>query len=250
MGKKKNIVNRHPLSKKLRFEVFKRDSFTCQYCGRKAPDVILHVDHITPVSKGGTNDLMNLVTACQECNSGKSNVELDDNSAVVKRQKQAEELQARREQIEMLRDWHIELANMRDIELDSFNELYERLTDNKFSVSKEYLNGTISKLINEYGLREVMQALVAGTQSYGNPSKSLEKIGGILFYRNNPDMQKRHRLLKYMEKNFFYFNKEKAIYLLNQAYKKNGVAFFDNELEHLPRNWTEFRADVSVWMED
>ena len=49
--------DRKDISKKTRFEIFKRDSFTCQYCGRKAPDVLLVIDHIEPVSKGGTNDL-------------------------------------------------------------------------------------------------------------------------------------------------------------------------------------------------
>ena len=46
-------AKRKALSQKIRFEVFKRDSFTCQYCGRKAPDVVLQVDHIVPVAKGG-----------------------------------------------------------------------------------------------------------------------------------------------------------------------------------------------------
>jgi 5-methylcytosine-specific restriction endonuclease McrA len=58
---------RKPLSKKLRFEVFKRDNFACQYCGRKAPDVLLTVDHIRPVCEGGENDLLNLTTACDSC---------------------------------------------------------------------------------------------------------------------------------------------------------------------------------------
>ena len=52
---------RNKLSQRLRFEVFKRDSFTCQYCGRKAPDVLLEADHIEPVSKGGSDDILNLV---------------------------------------------------------------------------------------------------------------------------------------------------------------------------------------------
>lgn len=34
------------ISKRVRFDVFKRDSFKCQYCGKSAPDVILEVDHI------------------------------------------------------------------------------------------------------------------------------------------------------------------------------------------------------------
>lgn len=62
---------RKAISKKLRFEVFKRDSFTCQYCGRKAPDVVLEVDHIKPVAQGGTNTILNLITSCRECNRGK-----------------------------------------------------------------------------------------------------------------------------------------------------------------------------------
>jgi 5-methylcytosine-specific restriction endonuclease McrA len=36
------------ISKKLRFEVFKRDNFTCQYCGRETPEVILEADHVIP----------------------------------------------------------------------------------------------------------------------------------------------------------------------------------------------------------
>ena len=55
----------------VRFEVFRRDSFTCQYCGRRAPKVILHVDHVLPIVAGGTNELTNLTTACSVCNVGK-----------------------------------------------------------------------------------------------------------------------------------------------------------------------------------
>ncbi len=57
-------------SKKLRFEILKRDKFTCQYCGRKAPEVKLEVDHIVPRSKGGKL-MKNLKTACYDCNIGK-----------------------------------------------------------------------------------------------------------------------------------------------------------------------------------
>lgn len=64
-------MSRKPISKKLRFEVFKRDSFICQYCGKSAPSVVLEVDHIEPVSKGGTNDILNLVTSCFDCNNGR-----------------------------------------------------------------------------------------------------------------------------------------------------------------------------------
>lgn len=62
-----------PVSKRTRFEIFKRDGFSCRYCGRTPPDVLLHVDHIVPRSDDGSDDPENLTTACQDCNLGKSN---------------------------------------------------------------------------------------------------------------------------------------------------------------------------------
>lgn len=63
---------RKSTGKRLRFEVFKRDSFTCQYCGSQPPDVVLVVDHIDPVASGGSNEIHNLITACEACNQGKA----------------------------------------------------------------------------------------------------------------------------------------------------------------------------------
>lgn len=54
-----------------RWAVLERDKFTCRYCGQFAPNVMLHVDHVTAVCEGGTDDLDNLVTACSACNIGK-----------------------------------------------------------------------------------------------------------------------------------------------------------------------------------
>lgn len=61
-----------PVSVRVRFEVLKRDNFTCKYCGQKSPAVVLEVDHIIPVCEGGSDDPINLVAACWECNRGKS----------------------------------------------------------------------------------------------------------------------------------------------------------------------------------
>ncbi len=65
-------ATRKPISKKARFDIFKRDGFVCQYCGATPPSVILHVDHIHPVAMGGKDDQDNLITACESCNLGKS----------------------------------------------------------------------------------------------------------------------------------------------------------------------------------
>jgi len=64
-------TKRQSLSKKTRFDVFKRDGFKCQYCGAHPPSVILHIDHIQPLAFDGSNDIDNLVTSCEPCNLGK-----------------------------------------------------------------------------------------------------------------------------------------------------------------------------------
>ncbi len=62
---------RRPMSKRLRFRVLRRDGFACRYCGRRAPLVVLHVDHVLAVANGGTDDEANLGTSCADCNLGK-----------------------------------------------------------------------------------------------------------------------------------------------------------------------------------
>lgn len=49
--------------------VFKRDNYTCVYCGKIGGK--LEVDHVIPFSKGGGDDLSNLVTSCRHCNRQK-----------------------------------------------------------------------------------------------------------------------------------------------------------------------------------
>jgi hypothetical protein len=70
-------MKREPLSLRLRFEIFKRDGFQCVYCGATPVQSPLHVDHVIPVAEGGDNKPSNLVTACRDCNLGKSAVPLE-----------------------------------------------------------------------------------------------------------------------------------------------------------------------------
>ena len=66
------MSKRRPLSKRKRFEVFKRDGFACQYCGAHPPTVVLEVDHVIALANGGMDDEENLLTACFDCNRGKA----------------------------------------------------------------------------------------------------------------------------------------------------------------------------------
>lgn len=64
------------MSGRKRFRILSRDNFTCRYCGRRAPEVVLQVDHIVARTKGGSDDDTNLITACFECNQGKLTMEV------------------------------------------------------------------------------------------------------------------------------------------------------------------------------
>lgn len=63
---------RKTLTKSIRHEVFKRDNYRCVECGATNKDTVLHVDHIIPFSKGGSDELDNLQTLCESCNISKS----------------------------------------------------------------------------------------------------------------------------------------------------------------------------------
>jgi hypothetical protein len=65
---------RRSVSQSRRYAILDRDGFRCRYCGSTAADgKTLHVDHIVPVSHGGSNDDSNLCAACSDCNLGKGN---------------------------------------------------------------------------------------------------------------------------------------------------------------------------------
>ena len=65
------------MNKSLRFEVLRRDGFACTYCGARAPEVQLHIDHVIPVALGGQTVPENLRTSCVDCNTGKGSTPPD-----------------------------------------------------------------------------------------------------------------------------------------------------------------------------
>lgn len=150
------MSKRKPLSKTVRFEVFKRDRFTCQYCGAKAPEVVLHADHIHPVAEGGTNEILNLVTACASCNGGKGARLLDDRSAIERQRSQIEELQARREQLEMMLDWR---DNAQAAVVDVVEAVAERMDQRSGLYLNETGKAKVRLWLKRFSLEEVLTAL-------------------------------------------------------------------------------------------
>lgn len=60
------------VSKRLRYEILRRDDHRCRYCGAGPEEGPLTVDHVVPVALGGSDEPSNLVAACRDCNAGKS----------------------------------------------------------------------------------------------------------------------------------------------------------------------------------
>lgn len=179
------MQKRKSITKKTRFEVFKRDSFTCQYCGSKAPDVVLEVDHLNPVKHGGDNDLLNLITSCFVCNRGKSARKLSDNSVIEKQRVQIEELNIRRQQLEMILEWRNELKRSLNFELNKADEYWQE----KFKLKINNPELFLGKLVKTYGLIEVLDSIDISFNNYfrgdiETANYALEMLGGILYNRN------------------------------------------------------------------
>jgi hypothetical protein len=66
------LRNHKQILKGVRHEVFKRDDYKCVECGATRKYATLTIDHITPKSKGGSNDISNLQVLCYECNQSKA----------------------------------------------------------------------------------------------------------------------------------------------------------------------------------
>lgn len=240
---------RKPISKKIRFEVFKRDKFTCQYCGRTIPDVTLHVDHIKPVAKGGKNDIMNLITSCSDCNLGKGARELSDDSVVKKQQKQIQELADRNEQLEMLLKWREELQSFESKEIDIVNS---KIGDMSAWMANDIGKAKLKDLIKRFSIQVVLDAVdIAFDKYYDGSEKSwqvaFDKIGGICHNKTRADGNKMY-YFNYLRKvcsiEFGYSNTNTLTFFIDN-YIKNDDDF--EEVKYLlksSRNWSDFRNRV------
>jgi 5-methylcytosine-specific restriction endonuclease McrA len=64
--------------KLTRKNIYERDNYTCQYCGKQFPYNKLSLDHIVAKSAGGKNSFTNIVTSCLPCNRKKENKSLQE----------------------------------------------------------------------------------------------------------------------------------------------------------------------------
>lgn len=248
------------LSKKARFEVFKRDSFTCQYCGKKAPDIVLEVDHIEPVSKGGTDDYLNLTTSCRDCNAGKSDRRLDDNSVVSRQRRQLEDLQERQEQIQMLIEWQRGLV---DTETAAVEEAVSFWCDlSGWFTTTEDGKADVRKLIRAHGLGAILDAMRKATNYFrydddGQPTSAstelgFAKLGGIIRIsiaeQEKPWLRDlfytRGIIRRRLTENGRYYDNTEAKKLLQAAYEIGVPTENTREIAHAASSWTNWKNQM------
>lgn len=245
--------------KKDRFEVFKRDKFTCQYCGRSAPDIVLHADHITPVSVGGTDDLLNLITSCRDCNLGKSNRLLSDDSAVKLRKQQLDDLQERREQLEMMLEWQRSLIDLDQQAVEDLAAIWDDLVPG-YHFNENGLR-SLGKHIKRFGVKEVIEAMRIATSQYlifdgDKPTaESVERasnsIPGICYNRRRQEDKPYLKDLYYargiLRKRLHYVNESWVMKLMEDAVQ---VGWHVDDIQQWARetpNWSSFKETMLEW---
>jgi len=252
------------VSKKIRFEIFKRDSFTCQYCGAKAPDVILECDHIEPVSQGGTNDILNLIASCFDCNRGKGKRRLSDDTVIGKQHQQLMELQERKEQIAMMFEWQKGLLAIDDEIAKQLVEFWEELVPDHIYIDSDLI--FFRKLLKSFTLEEIIQAMSISKDQYliyENNKATIEsitnavlKIGGICYVRRggikHDADQENTKSIYYirgiLRNRLSYLNEWRALTLLKTAADLGADMDDLEEQAKSVRNWTEWRSGIEEFI--
>lgn len=173
---------RKGLSKRLRFEIFKRDGFKCLYCGATPAQKAMRVDHVKPVVAGGGDEPTNLVTSCFDCNAGKGPVSLEHQQHAAGFATAAD-----KEHAAQIRAW---LAVQKEIEaarVEVADELAEKWEYYLGPISQQAYD-RLPRLSTEFRFDELTQAMAIVARKFGrelefsgNAAKQHEKyFSGIL----------------------------------------------------------------------
>lgn len=164
------------IGNKLRFDVFKRDSFTCQYCGSFPPSVVLEVDHIQPKSKGGKDDLNNLITSCFECNRGKRNYLLDQvpNTLITN----IEQIKEKEKQYSEYRKLLKKIEKRINKEVDSVEWAFQ-IKYPDLSFTEVFRKNTVKKFIDKLGVDVVRDAMFSAVDKCNDETNTTKYFCGI-----------------------------------------------------------------------
>lgn len=242
------------VSKEIQYEVFKRDHFTCQDCGKKVPAAVLYVGYDIDPADGGTDDIGNLRTKCYDCSDLKA----------------PEMLAERRHQFEMMMKW---------------KEGWKNFKEDTNALVIEYVNSRIGPhhSLNRTGEQNVIKALKMNTldivldtidEVYDTTARfneegditreSAEKfitnIGKYLYVKSQPPVERQLYLIRGMCRNIYsYWNDKKGMQFLRAYvealrqwdYSEEAI-LKDLKDELTPKlksckNWSQFRGLLTDW---
>lgn len=166
------------MTKTLRFKVFHRDGFTCQYCGQKPPDVILEADHIVAKSKGGTEIIDNLITACFDCNRGKSNKDLKKVPKKIK--ENLEEIKERRKQLKEFFKYQIDIANSDIITMIHLTQYWSNLWDGEYELNIRG-EASIKRFLKALSADEIKESMAIACERISNVNNAWKYCCGIMW---------------------------------------------------------------------
>lgn len=165
---------RTPISKKIRFDVFKRDAFTCQYCGGHPPAMVLEVDHIDPVANGGGNDIDNLITACFNCNRGKAATSL--NVIPQSLSEKATQVSERESQVQGYHD--VLEAKRERLECQAWDVLDACGVDRMVGCSKDQFHST-KMFVEKLGFHQALEAMEIASAAKGGIKHCFKYFCGV-----------------------------------------------------------------------
>lgn len=261
---KGGLYLRENISKRVRFDVFKRDSFKCQYCGKAAPEVVLELDHIKPVAAGGDNNITNLITSCFDCNRGKADKTLTENATLTKQKAQLDELNEKRIQLEMLAEWREELVNLDDAKLEILNRIWSSYVNSELSQEQRLL---FKSLLKRYELPLIIDSLETSLTQYLKFDKSghvmdtsIDKV--IDFVEKIAKTKKRMEKNPHLKDLYYargivrnrlmgrYADDKRIIILLTKAHSSGASTEDLIELCKVVKNWTSFKAAIDSFVEE
>lgn len=167
---------RKPISLKLRFEIFKRDGFKCQYCGNHPPAVTLEVDHIHPHSKSGKDNLENLLTSCFDCNRGKSDRLLTSIPKSIR--DTSEEFKERESQLKEYQKLLKRIDNRKKKDISSIDEVFRGYFEGK-ELSPSFKESIKSQFIDHIPAQVLSDAMEIACVKIQDPNKAVKYFCGI-----------------------------------------------------------------------
>jgi len=193
---------------------------------------------------------MNLVTSCMECNLGKRDRELSDESAIMVQRTRVEELQEKQDQILMAIQWGRDLDSLEEFALDHLEEYWSELTSYTLTESGRE---SLRRLLGRFEFKALVAAMNTAAKQYLTMTEGAKathesveiawnKIAGILTIQRQEEKRPGIKRLYYIRgigrKRFRYFDDHKAIALLKQCHRDGVSVEVMESLTKEVANWS------------